>query len=222
MRNFAAMILTLIDAQGLFQLVWEHMSYLYVFLFMTVESSFLPFPSEVVVPPAAYIATVDHTMNIWGVGIAATLGALCGSIINYLLAIWIGRPVVYAFARSRAGAVCMLSSEKVEKAERYFDRHGAVSTFVGRLIPVIRQLISIPAGLARMNFGKFCLYTTLGAAIWNGVLCWLGWFLGQFVSKDDLFVKIEEYNRYLSWAGYAIALACVAFIAWQAFKPKKK
>lgn len=215
-------LLALIDAQALFSMVWDHMSYFYVFLFMTIESSFIPFPSEIVVPPAAYIATVDHTMNIWGVGIAATLGALAGSIINYLLAVWIGRPIVYAFARSRMGAVCMISPEKVKKAEDYFDAHGAVSTFIGRLIPVIRQLISIPAGLARMNFGKFCLFTTLGAAVWNVILCWLGWFLGQFVSKEDLFQKIEEYNQYLSWAGYAIGLLCVLFIIWQLVKPKKQ
>ncbi len=214
-------LLAFIDAQALFAMVWEHMSYVYVFLFMTIESSFIPFPSEIVVPPAAYIATVDHTMNIWGVGIAATLGALAGSIINYFLAVWIGRPIIYAFARSRAGAVCMLSPEKVKKAEDYFDAHGAVSTFIGRLIPVIRQLISIPAGLARMNFGKFCLFTTLGAAVWNVILCWLGWFLGQFVSKEDLFQKIEEYNQYLSWAGYALGAFCVLFIVWQLVKPKK-
>ena len=215
-------LLAFIDAQALFAMVWDHMSYFYVFLFMTIESSFIPFPSEIVVPPAAYIATVDHTMNIWGVGVAATLGALAGSIINYLLAIWIGRPIIYAFARSRMGAVCMISPEKVKKAEDYFDAHGAVSTFVGRLIPVIRQLISLPAGLARMNFGKFCLFTTLGAAVWNVILCWLGWFLAQFVSKEDLFQKIEEYNQYLSWAGYAIGAFCVLFIVWQLIKPKKQ
>ena len=215
-------LLAFIDAQALFAMVWEHMSYFYVFLFMTIESSFIPFPSEIVVPPAAYIATVDHTMNIWGVGIASTLGALAGSIINYLLAVWIGRPIIYAFARSRAGAVCMISPEKVRKAEDYFDAHGAVSTFIGRLIPVIRQLISLPAGLARMNFGKFCLFTTLGAAVWNAILCWLGWFLAQFVSKEDLFQKIEEYNQYLSWAGYAIGAFCVLFIVWQLIKPKKQ
>lgn len=215
-------LLAIFDAQSLFSMVWDHMSYFYVFLFMTIESSFIPFPSEIVVPPAAYIASVDGTMNIYGVGIAATLGALAGSIINYLLAVWIGRPIVYAFARSRAGAICMISPEKVKKAEDYFDAHGAVSTFIGRLIPVIRQLISIPAGLARMNFGKFCLFTTLGAGIWNAVLCWLGWFLARFVSKEDLFQKIEEYNQYLNWAGYALGAFCLLFIFYQLFKPKKQ
>lgn len=214
-------LLAILDAASLFQMVWEHMSYFYVFLFMTIESSFIPFPSEIVVPPAAFIAATDGTMTVWGVGIAATLGALAGSVINYFLAMWIGRPIVYAFARSRMGAVCMISPEKVERAEAYFDKHGAVSTFIGRLIPVIRQLISIPAGLARMNFGKFVVFTTAGAAIWNVVLCWLGWFLAGFVPKEQLFAKIEYYNTYLSYAGYAIGAICILFILWQFLKPKK-
>lgn len=215
-------LLSILDAAGLFQLVWDHMSYFYVFLFMTIESSFIPFPSEIVVPPAAYIAATEGNMSVVGVGVAATLGALAGSIINYLLAIWIGRPIVYAFARSRAGAICMISPEKVQRAEEYFDKHGAISTFIGRLIPVIRQLISIPAGLARMNFGKFVAFTAAGAAIWNIVLCWLGWFLAGFVKKDQLFQQIEYYNTYLSYAGYAIGLICVCFIVWQLVKPKKQ
>ncbi|GFI05485.1 putative membrane protein [Muribaculaceae bacterium] len=212
--------LSIFDASYLFQIVWEHMSYFYVFLFMTIESSFIPFPSEIVVPPAAYIAATEGTMSVWGVGSAATLGALAGSLINYGLAIWIGRPIIYKFADSRLGSICMINPEKVERAEKYFDKHGAVSTFIGRLIPVIRQLISLPAGLARMNLGKFVIFTTAGAAIWNVILCWLGWFLAQFVSKDRLFEKIEYYNDYISMVGYAIGVVCVFFIVWNLFKPK--
>ncbi|MDE6315958.1 MAG: DedA family protein, partial [Muribaculaceae bacterium] len=116
------------SASYLFSIVWEHMSYFYVFLFMTIESSFIPFPSEIVVPPAAYIAATEGTMSIWGVGVASTLGALCGSIINYFLAMWLGRPIIYAFAGSRLGAILMINREKVDRAEKYFDKHGAVST----------------------------------------------------------------------------------------------
>ena len=210
-----------IDAQSLFNLVWEHMSYFWVFVFMTIESSFFPFPSEVVVPPAAFIAVKTGEMTVVGVGVAATAGALCGSIINYLLAMWIGRPIVYAFARSRFGAVCMISPEKVERAEAYFDKHGAISTFIGRLIPVIRQLISIPAGLARMNFAKFVFYTTAGAAIWNVALCALGALLAGKVDEKDLFLQIEHYNDYLSYVGYGIGALCIVYIAWQLLKPKK-
>ncbi len=216
--------LAFIDATQLYDFVWHHMEnagYLWVFIFMTIESSFIPFPSEIVVPPAAYIAMTTDKMSVVGVGIAATLGALMGSIINYLLAMWIGRPIVYGFARSRFGAICMISPEKVERAEKYFDKHGAMSTFIGRLIPVIRQLISIPAGLARMNFGKFALYTTAGAAIWNVVLCALGVFLSKAVTPDHLREQIEYYNTYLSYIGYGIGLICVVFILWQLLKPKK-
>ena len=219
------MDLLFIDATQLYDFVWHHMEqagYLWVFVFMTIESSFIPFPSEIVVPPAAYIAMTTDKMDVVGVGLAATLGALAGSIINYVLAMWIGRPIVYGFARSRFGAICMISPEKVERAEKYFDKHGALSTFIGRLIPVIRQLISIPAGLARMNFAKFAIYTTAGAAIWNVVLCALGVFLSKAVTPDHLREQIEYYNTYLSYVGYGIGLICVIFIVWQLIKPKKK
>lgn len=208
------------NASYLFTVVWDHMSYFYVFLFMTIESSFIPFPSEIVVPPAAYIAATEGTMSVWGVGVASTLGALCGSIINYFLAMWLGRPIVYAFADSRLGSIFMINREKVDRAEKYFDKHGAVSTFIGRLIPVIRQLISIPAGLARMNFAKFCIFTTAGAAIWNAVLCWLGWFLSRTVAKDELFAQIEHYNDYLTAFGWMIGALFIIFIVWNIFKPK--
>lgn len=214
-------LLSIFNAAELYDLVWNHMSYFYVFLFMTIESSFIPFPSEIVVPPAAYIAFTRGDMTVLGVGIAATAGALVGSAINYVLAMWIGRPIVYRFAESRVGAVLMVTPDKVTRAENYFADHGGISTFIGRLIPVIRQLISIPAGLARMNFGKFALFTTAGAAIWNAVLCWLGVFLARFVSESDLREKIEYYNSYLSYVGYGIGLLCVAFILWQVFKPKQ-
>lgn len=210
------------NAAYLFQVVWDHMSYFYVFLFMTIESSFIPFPSEIVVPPAAYIAATEGTMSVWGVGVASTAGALCGSLINYFLALWLGRPLVYAFASSRFGSALMVTPDKVDKAEKYFDKHGGISTFMGRLIPVIRQLISIPAGLARMNFAKFCLYTTAGAAIWNVVLCWLGWFLAQKVGKDQLFAQIEHYNDYLTMVGLCIGALCILFLLWNFFKPKAK
>lgn len=217
--------LALFDASQFFQWFVENASYLFVFVFMMIESSFIPFPSEVVVPPAAYLACTNagagSDMNIFMVVVVATFGALAGAFINYYLALWIGRPVVYKFADSRFGHACMINREKVDKAEAYFDRHGAISTFIGRLIPAIRQLISIPAGLARMNVGQFAVFTSLGALVWNGVLGALGWWLSLHVSYDQLFQKVEEYNRYLTWAGYAIGVLCVIFILWNAFKPKK-
>ncbi len=218
--------LALFDASQFFQWFVENANYLFVFVFMVVESSFIPFPSEVVVPPAAYLACTNAgagaDMNVWLVVFFATLGALCGAFINYYLALWIGRPVVYSFADSRLGHALLINREKVEKAEAYFDKHGAISTFVGRLIPAIRQLISIPAGISKMNVAQFALFTALGAGVWNGVLALLGYWLSKTVSPDQLFVKVEEYNQYLTWMGYGIAVVCLCFILWNAFKPKKK
>lgn len=213
------------DAASFFQWFLDNANYLFVFIFMTIESSFIPFPSEVVVPPAAYIACTNYgvgaDMNVYGVVAMATLGAMTGAFINYYLALWIGRPVVYRFADSRFGHMCMINTQKVEKAEAYFDKHGAISTFIGRLIPAIRQLISIPAGISKMNVGIFAVFTGLGALVWNSILAALGYWLSLSVSPDQLFDKVEEYNRYLTWCGYALAAVCLIFILYNAFKPKK-
>jgi len=187
---------------------------------MVIESSFIPFPSEVVVPPAAYLAMQRGDMNIFAVVAVATAGALVGALINYVLSLLIGRPIVYAFANSRLGHACLIDQAKVEKAEKYFDEHGAASTFIGRLIPAVRQLISIPAGIARMNIWVFCLYTSLGALVWNAILAGLGWWLSMHVSLDELYAAVEKYNSYLSLGGLILLLACVAYILYNAFKKK--
>jgi len=162
----------------------NNMNYLSITLLMTIESSFIPFPSEIVIPPAAYVAgkkdsnlhvTDNYFINVLLIVLFGTIGALLGAIINYVLALWLGRPIIYAFADSKIGHLCLLSSEKVKKAEDYFNEHGKISTFVGRLIPGIRQLISIPAGLSKMHLGQFLLYTFLGASIWNMILALLGY-----------------------------------------------
>lgn len=212
------------NAADFFAWFVENANYLFVFVFMLIESSFIPFPSEVVVPPAAYLACAnpDSGMNIFVVVVMATLGALCGAFVNYYLSLWIGRPLVYRFADSRLGHACLIDRAKVEKAERYFDSHGAVSTFVGRLIPAIRQLISIPAGLARMNVGVFALFTALGALVWNAILAALGYWLSLHVSLPQLFDKVEEYNRYLTWGGYGLLAVCLIFICYKALGKRKK
>lgn len=196
--------------------------YLLVLGFMVIESSFIPFPSEVIVPPAAYLACTKGDVDIYAVVGLATAGAIAGALINYYLSAWIGRPIVYRFADSRIGHACLIDVEKVKRAEAYFDSHGAVSTFIGRLIPAIRQLISIPAGLARMNVGKFMIFTGLGALTWNVVLAALGYWLGKMVPQDQLYAKVEQYNGYLTYIGLGIGVACVAVIAWNALKPRAK
>ena len=204
----------------------NNMNYLSITLLMTVESSFIPFPSEIVIPPAAYVAgkedstlhaTDSYPINVLLIVLFGTIGAMLGAIINYLLAMWLGRPIIYAFADSKVGHICLLSSEKVKKAEDYCNDHGKVSTFVGRLIPGIRQLISIPAGLSKMNFGQFLLYTFLGAGIWNIVLALLGYIAhGQM----DL---IHAYSHELSIAIMALlAVAVIYFIAKAIIKRYKK
>lgn len=196
--------------------------YLLVLGLMIVESSFIPFPSEVIVPPAAYLACTSHEVDVWMILLLATAGAIIGALINYYLSVWIGRPIVYRFANSKIGHACLINQEKVENAERYFDKHGAISTFIGRLIPAVRQLISIPAGLARMNIGKFVTFTGLGALVWNSILAGLGYWLGTIVTRDQLFEQVERYNDYLTYAGLALGVVCVLFILYNAFKPHKK
>lgn len=197
------------------------MVYIMVLGFMTIESSFIPFPSEVIIPPAAYLACTSDEVNIWLILILGTIGALAGALINYGLSAWIGRPIVYRFADSRLGHICLINREKVDHAEQYFDKHGAVSTFIGRLIPAVRQLISIPAGLSRMNLGQFCIFTALGAGVWNSILAGLGYWLGTMVSREQLLESIEKYNHYLTYAGLALGVICIAFILYNIFKPKK-
>ena len=206
----------------LFLWVEAHLNYFWITVLMAIESSFIPFPSEVVVPPAAYFACTEGSkLNIYLVVVFATLGALIGALVNYYLAVWIGRPLVYKFANSRFGHMCLIDEAKVVKAEQYFDKHGAISTFIGRLIPAVRQLISIPAGLARMNLAKFVLYTSLGAGVWNIVLASLGYWLSTFIPKDQLYAQIEHYNQYLTYGGYGIGVVVVLFILYNAFKKKK-
>lgn len=189
-----------------------HMNYGSITALMTIESSFIPFPSEVVIPPAVYVAsdpnsavcaTDNYIVNVLLIVLFGTIGALLGAIINYFLSMWLGRAIIYAFADSKLGHLCLLNREKVEKAEAYFNEHGKVSTFIGRLIPGIRQLISIPAGLSKMHFGWFLFYTLLGAGIWNCVLALLGYIAH---GQADL---IDKYSHELSVAilvllGFAI------------------
>lgn len=192
-----------------------HMSHASIVALMAVESSFIPFPSEVVIPPAAYVAgnpdsvlcvTGNYLMDVFLIVLSGTIGAMLGAIINYLLSLWLGRLVIYKFADNKLGHLCLLNSDKVRKAEDYFNEHGKISTFVGRLIPAIRQLISIPAGLAKMPFGQFLLYTFLGAFLWNTVLAVLGYVAH---GQADL---INEYSHELSIVLIALFGIGIAYV----------
>ena len=197
----------------IFSFLLDQLSYLNVFLLMTIESTFIPFPSEVLLPPAAYHAHATGEQNVFLLIIVATLGADMGATINYFLAFYLGRPIVYAFANSKWGHRCLLNEEKVRRSEKFFDDHGVVATLTGRLVPVIRQLISIPAGLAKMNFLKFILYTTIGAGLWNCVLAAIGWYLQTIVPEDKLMEKVDEYSEHIKvFILAAIAVAVAYFI----------
>ena len=218
--NFAASNYQNEKTMNIFYALLNNLNYTTIFILMMVESTVIPFPSEVVVPPAAYNAA-GGSLNIFLVVVFATLGAVVGAIINYAAGYYLGRPVIYRFANSRVGHLCLLSEEKIKKSEKYFNDHGAVATLSGRLIPGIRQLISIPAGLAKMNFGKFIFYTTLGAAAWNIILAALGWYLHSVVPKSQLQSAIDTYSGHIKVAIMLIlALTVVFFISKRLLKAR--
>lgn len=188
---------------------------------MTIESSFIPFPSEIVIPPAAMVAADPvrpSKLKIWLIVLVGTLGALLGAYINYFLSRWLGRPIIYKFVDSKLGHLFGLSGEKMERAEKYFNDHGIVSTLVGRLIPVIRQLISIPAGLSKMNIGTFTLYTFIGAGIWNCVLGLLGYLAAKAGGMDFIY----KYSGMLSKIIIVLFVVVVLFLIVRALIRKKR
>lgn len=199
-----------------------NMDYWVVTLFMAIESSFIPFPSEVVIIPAAYIAINQGTMSIPMIVLAGTVGAIIGALVNYFLALWLGRPIIYKFADTKISHMLLIDRDGVEKAEKYFAEHGAVGTFVGRLIPVIRQLISIPAGLAKLKMTTFLLFTGLGAAIWNAVLAILGAVLGKSMPEEVLIEKVEQYSGYVKIVLVVIVLIGFAYYVKKVIDANKK
>jgi len=201
----------------------KNMNYTTVAALMAVESScFIPFPSEVVIPPAAYIASSKDpeinkkNLNIYLVVLFGTIGAMIGAYINYFLARWLGRPILYKFADSRLGRFLTLSSKKIIKAEDYFNKHGNVSTLVGRLIPLIRQYISIPAGLAKMKLLPFSFYTFIGAGLWNCCLALIGYFAQE---NTDL---IKEYSHIIGIGVICLVILVVIYFIVKKILNKKK
>ena len=203
-----------------------HMNYASITALMAVESSFIPFPSEVVIPPAAFVAgqpdsvlctTGNYPVDVLLIILFGTLGAMIGAIINYVLSVWLGRLIIYKFADSKLGHMCLLSGEKLQRAEEYFREKGNVSTFIGRFIPGIRQLISIPAGLSRMHFGAFLWWTFLGAFIWNCILAAVG-----YVAAGQM-DRIKEYSHELSVAILVLfGLVVAYFVIRKLLRSKRK
>lgn len=186
----------------------EHFGYIGIFIASFLESTFIPIPSEVTMIPAG-ILVHEGVMNLWLVIISSTLGALGGSLFNYYLAYHFGRRFFYAY-----GKYFFFTHEKIEKLDRFFANHGDVSTFTGRLIPGLRHFIAFPAGLAHMNLKKFCIYTTLGSAIWMTALTLFGYLIG------DNKMLLKRLLPYLVAATVCVAVAGVIFYIWR--KSKKK
>ena len=198
-----------------------NLNYTTIFFLMLLESTVVPVPSELVVSPAAYHAASGN-LNVVLVVLFATIGADVGASINYVAGYFLGRPIIYKFANSRWGHLCLLNQEKVEKSEKYFYDHGVVATLTGRLIPGIRHLISIPAGLSKMPYWKFLFYTTIGAGAWHTILAALGWWLHSFVPEDQLNDKILEYGDYIKWAIILLVILAIAYFVGKHFLKKKK
>ncbi|MEE0082809.1 MAG: DedA family protein [Paludibacteraceae bacterium] len=202
----------------LFQGALENLNYFWVTFFMMIESSFIPFPSEIVVIPAAFMAA-EGTMSLPLMILFATIGGLLGATINYVLSYTLGRKIIYAFADSKLGHLCLLDSEKVAYAEEYFRKRGVLATLIGRLIPAVRQLISIPAGLSKMNFGKFAFFTFLGAGAWNIILACIGYGFHGVMNKDELIEKVQHYSHEFL---LVIIVVFVGFVGYMIYKNKKK
>jgi len=198
-----------------------NLNYGTILFLMLLESTVIPVPSEFVVTPAAYHAAGGN-LDVFFVILFATIGADMGATINYAVAYYVGRPVIYSFANSKCGKMCLLNQEKVEKSEKYFDDHGIVATLTGRLIPGIRHLISIPAGLAKMDYWKFLLYTTIGAGVWHAILAGLGWYLHSIVPEDQLDDKITEYAEYIKIGIILLVLLSVAYFSVKHYLKKRK
>ncbi len=183
------------------------MGYSGIFLLMAMESSIFPVPSELVMPPAGYLAQQGQ-LHIWLVIACGTLGSLVGAYANYYAARFLGRPLIL-----RYGRYVGLSAEKFFRIEAFFLRHGEISTFVGRLLPVIRHFISLPAGMAGMNHLRFSFYTLLGAGIWCSVLTWIGYVIGE---------NKEIVLRYSHVALWAILACCTIILGCYVFFQKRK
>lgn len=189
----------------------QNLGYGTITLLMTIESSFIPFPSELIIPPAAFLASQGE-LNIFLVIFYGILGSLIGALINYYLALYLGRIIIYKIADHKILNILLINSKKIKKAEDFFLKYGRTSTFVGRLVPVIRQLISLPAGFAKMNLKLFVFYTGLGSGLWVAVLAFLGYYFGH---NQELFLQYYQEISIIF-----LALAIIVFTV-RIYKGKK-
>lgn len=207
----------------IFEWYFAHLDYFTIALLMAIESTFVPLPSEVVIPPAALLA-VQGNMNIILIILYSSLGCVVGALINYTLSFYLGRKIIYSLAESKVARIFFINREKVEKAEKYFLDNGNTSTFIGRLVPGVRHLISVPAGLAKMNVKKFIFYTFTGSLIWNSILTLLSYYIAislNIKNQTDLINKVTENSHIIGYGMLGLAFAYVCFLIWKKYKKKK-
>lgn len=207
------MILSYIS--GLITLYMNNITYPTIFLLMTIESSFIPFPSEIVIPPAAWKAA-NGDLNIYLVVLTASFGCIIGALINYYIAKTLGRKMIYALAETKIAHMMMIKKESIEKSELFFLKYGIMSTLIGRLVPAVRQLISLPAGLSKMKMRDFLLFTFIGSSLWNIILAFLGYF---FYKQQDI---MKRYYKDISIAAVVLFSLFIFYIIYKLVTSKKK
>lgn len=183
---------------------------------MAMESSIIPLPSELVMPPAGYLAAKGE-MDPFLAVLAGAAGSILGALANYGMAVAVGEP----FLR-RYGRFVLISNTSLDRAEAFFRRHGEISTFLGRLVPVVRHLISIPAGISRMRLGRFVLFTGLGAGIWCAVLTYIGWLIGQHSAALDEGVRAAFQEQAHDWLLFRVAPAGLLILAGYLFWQRRR
>lgn len=192
-----------------------NMNYFTITLLMAIESSFIPFPSEIIIPPAAFKAA-NGELNIYLVVFFGSVGALIGALFNYYFAKYLGQALLLKFADTRFARMMLVDRAAVEKAEAYFRKNGNISTLIGRFIPGIRQLISLPAGLVSMNLKNFILFTVIGSTAWNIILAVLGYF---FYSQKE---KLELYYKEISYVMLGLGILYFGYLIYNGFKKTDK
>src|SRR3954471_2089427 len=180
-----------------------------ILVLMAIESSILPLPSELVMPPAGYLAAKGQMNGVLAV-VAGTLGSVIGALVNYGLALFVGEPLLRKY-----GKYVLISGRSLDRSEAFFRRHGEISTLMGRLLPVVRHLISIPAGVSRMSLRRFVLFTALGAGIWCAILTYLGWIIGRHGEQVEAVIGTYVHHTLLVYVLPAVAILTAAYVLWR-------
>ena len=186
-----------------------------ILVLMAIESSVLPLPSELVMPPAGYLAAKGQMNSVLAVGVG-TLGSVIGALVNYALALFVGEPLLRKY-----GKYVLVSARSLDRTEAFFRQHGEISTLIGRLLPVVRHLISIPAGVSRMNLGRFIFFTALGAGLWCAILTYLGWIIGRHGEQVEAVIGTYVHHTFLTYILPGVLILLVAYVLWRRRGPSR-